>query len=280
MARPIGHRQKKHLAPLLFIAGLLGLALWYLQEQQTRETLAFAGIPQAQSLDWQTLTRIFRNHGFMLGYSEIRQNPLWVSYRLQPIRKHTAGSRPKEFRIDYRTISRVAPEEYSGSGFDRGHLAPNYAIANLYGPQAQLDTFLMSNIAPQTAKLNQKVWQRLEEVEIDYFARWFGELWVVAGPLFDTDVTRLPSGVEIPDAFYKIIAVSGNPPRILAFIIPQAVQGLEPLDQFLARVDEIEARTGLDFFHRLDDALEERLESEINTEGWRLEKVARLPPRY
>lgn len=277
---PLTRRRHRLVLLGLAVCFITTLAL-YLQELSSREEYAYAGIPRAADLiSTQTLIRIFRNHGFMLGYSEIRHNPLWVTYHLESNRKQRVGKRPRFFHADNRSLTRVGPDDYLNSGYDRGHLAPNYAIARQYGREAQLDTFLMTNITPQKRRLNQKVWQRLEEVEIDYFTRWFGEIWVITGPIFDDQASYLASGVEIPDAFYKIFAVPGNRPRMLGFIIPQEVEGREPLDRFLASIDEIEGLTGLDFFHQLEDSLEEETEASIRTDGWRLEEVTRLPPRY
>lgn len=275
------HRPKATIFIILtLVIGLVAGLFWYLQERQIREGHAYAGIPQAQGLSIQNFARILRNEGFMLGYSEFRQNPLWVTYQLKDSQGRRVGKRPKNFQPDYRTLSRTEQQDYAHSGYDRGHMAPNYAIARQYGRQAQLDSFLMSNITPQKQRLNQKLWQRLEEVEINYFTRWFGQVWIITGPIFDDQATYLPSGIEIPDAFYKVFAIPGDRPRLLAFIMPQEVDGHEPLDRFLTSVDEIEELTGLDLFHRLEDGLEEQLESAIDTTEWRLEEVARLPPRY
>lgn len=265
---------------ILGITLTIGL-LFYLQELNIREKQSYLGVPRAEKfLSQQGMARIFRNEGFMLGYSEIRRNPLWVSYRLEAQKTYKVGKRPRHFRTDQRSLARVNPKDYKHSGYDRGHLAPNYAIARQYGRQGQLETFLMTNITPQKRNLNQKLWQRLEEVEIDYFARWFDQIWIITGPIFDNSPSYLESGVEIPDAFYKIFAIPGNRPRLIAFITPQMVHGQEPLNHFLTTVDEIEQRTGLDFFHQLEDKLEQELESGIDAKGWRLEQVAKLPPRY
>jgi endonuclease G len=84
------------------------------------------------------------------------------------------------------------------------------------------------------------------------------EVWVVTGPIFDDDIEKLASGVEIPDAFYKIIA--DDRPSFRAYIIPQGVAGSEKIEQFIVTVDSIESVTHLDFFWELDDALEDSLE--------------------
>lgn len=266
---------------LIFAAG------WYTYEiKVARPALAFQGVPQTQN--WQQpfhWFRTLRNDAFMLGYSDLRGNPLWVSYKVNtvtPRAKHL--SRPQHFSKDWRTLNPVTHEDYLHSGYDRGHMAPNYAISRLYGKQAQLDTFLMSNITPQRPKLNQKLWQRLEDVEINHFTHLGKDLWVYTGPIFKGKSKRLNNAwnVEIPDAFYKIYArpTPYNTPKILAFLMPQTVKGNEPLTRFLTTVDNIEKLTGLDFFADLEDPIENKLESTIASTSWKLKNIARLPARY
>jgi endonuclease G len=263
---------------------ILALAGWYGFEHIQRESYSYAGVPQEQALALNTFTRIFRNEGFMVGYSEWRENPLWVTYHLSPISKRTHLKRPSGFRVDERSLRRVSHQDYTGSGYDRGHMAPNYAISNNYGREGQLDTFMMTNITPQRPRLNQKLWQRLEDVEANKFATWFKDLWVITGPVFDDDITTLKSGVEIPDAFFKIYIVppqkAGDAPMVLSFIMPQNVRGNEPLDRFITSIDEIEQRTGFDFLSKLNDSQENVIEASTSTKGWRLQEVARLPSRY
>ena len=55
---------------------------------------------------------------------------------------------------------------------------------------------------------------------------------------------------------------------MLAYIVPQTVNGREPAAQFLTSVKEIEAETHLDFFHDLPDDQERKLESAMTGEGW------------
>ncbi|MGZ4967970.1 MAG: DNA/RNA non-specific endonuclease [Methylobacter sp.] len=266
---------RKHPILLLIILGL-GLGDYGYEVKVARPALLYQGVPQARDgKNIDTWFRILRNHGFILGYSDLRGNPLWVEYALLPDSENTPSiKRPNRFETDWRGINRVSHESYQKSGYDRGHMAPNYAMSHLYGREGQADSFLMTNVTPQKANLNQKIWQRLEEAEIKHFAKLFGKVWVITGPVFSGTVERLTSDwtVEIPDAFYKIYLSEAGPNKApaaaLAFLIPQTVSGKEPLAQFVTNIDTIEAQTGIDFFAELDDRVEAHVEAEIEPLPW------------
>ncbi len=266
---------------LLLLALILGLGNYGYEVKIARPALLYQGAPQSRDAkNTDTWFRILRNHGFILGYSDLRGNPLWVEYALTPEANTPSLKRPSHFETDWRSINRVSHQSYQKSGYDRGHMAPNYAISHLYGSSGQADSFLMTNITPQKSKLNQQLWQRLEETEIKHFAKLFGKVWVIAGPIFSGTVERLSSDwmVEIPDAFYKIYiteAVSGKPSIALAFLVPQTVNGKEPLAQFLTSIDNIETQTGLDFFAQLNDHAEATLEAAIDPLPWNLQAVGK-----
>lgn len=269
--------------PALLLGGC-----WYGYEVMVaRPAMAWMGLPQATQVQPAYWTRVLRNEGFMVGYSELRANPLWVTYHLTPIAEEAPRLKRRErFESDWRSVAQIASADYTNSGYGRGHMAPNYAISRLYGAAAQRDTFLMTNVTPQRANLNRRVWQRLEELEVDTYAPQFQSLWVITGPLFDDKVERLTSSwqVEIPDSCYKILAVPAEAnqgkPLLLAFIIPQTVEGSEPLAQFVTTVDRIEELSGFDLFSELPDDEEEQLESTIDTAPWRLETLGARKGRY
>jgi endonuclease G len=174
--------------------------------------------------------------------------------------------RPKgEFVMDPRTNARVKHHDFTGSGYDRGHMTPNSAIAHCYGHDAQLETFLLSNICPQAPNLNQKVWEILEKTEFVYADR-FQEIWVMDGPIFgdlngETTGT-LRSGIAVPRAFYKILIENhGGTLDACAVIMPQRVRGTELPEQFTTSIEEIEKETGLEFLWKVDAATRQRLKS-------------------
>ena len=218
----------------------------------------YAGSPRRSTYPHRL--SVLENESFVVGYCERRKVPIWVCYRLFAVSDPKTLERPDGFRTDRRTASRITHEDYSRSGYDRGHMAPNYAIATRYGEEAQLDTFLMSNICPQTSDLNGGPWRKLEELMCE-FADEFEEVWVITGPIFDQQVRRLKCDVELPDAFYKVVIDEADSnPRALGFIMHQSAPH-RSLKRYLVTVDEIELRAGLDFLADLADDVENRLEA-------------------
>jgi len=93
----------------------------------------------------------------------------------------------------------------------------------------------------------------------------FEELWIITGPVYDEHnydehKETLSSGVEIPDAFFKIIINEvSRKPRVLAFVVGQNVTSSDRFSQFLMNVDEVETETGLSFLAELEDGLEDEI---------------------
>ncbi len=232
------------------------------------KTLIYGGAPRAGEA--AGTVRVLTNRGYAVGYSEARANPLWAAYRVADLaRIPEAPKRPEKFEADRRTAARVGPEAYSGSGYDRGHLAPNYAIATRYGAAAQRETFLMSNIAPQRHALNAGLWQELERRIATNWPARYGEVWVLTGPVFGPQPAKLKGGVEVPEAFFKIV-IDENEGRLrtLAFLVPQETPADADPARFLTTIAEIQRRTGLDFLAELDDAAEQAVEAARAEKVW------------
>ncbi len=66
-----------------------------------------------------------------------------------------------------------------------------------------------------------------------------------------------------------LVAVEDGSPKMLAFLMPHHRKKCEgKFEDFLTSVDEIEKATGLDFFHKLPDDVENTLEAETAEELW------------
>ena len=221
---------------------------------------------------------------FVVGYSEDFQNPAWVFYRIGRAVDFRSFPRPG-FRIDQATTSRVRTQDYTNSGFDRGHMAPNFALGSRFGAAGARSTFVMSNVSPQFHTLNDGQWGDLEEwiagrkppnaTAQNFIRGWadeFGEVWVVVGPLFEEERDPLPSGIPVPSGFFCIVVdeQENGEPRALAFLFPHVDQRAEDLEPFLTSIDDVEDRAGLDFFHLLADSVEATMERATATELWPL----------
>lgn len=234
------------------------------------------GAPQVSLVAGAPAIHVLNNPGFVVGYDRGRGRAAWVTYRATPVGGFRNMHRP-EYQPDPR-VDQAAPREiYWGPEYDRGHLAPNYAITQLYGDDAQHAAFYFSNIAPQSQRLNQLLWQRLEEIEIDQLAPQLDTLWVTVGPIYTG------SDSKAPIAFFRIWQdrTPDGEWRLMAFRVPQDVRGDERLTEFLVSVDAIEQDTGLDFFSGLPADVEQSLEARIaNAERWGFDDYACMPARY
>jgi len=156
------------------------------------------------------------------------------------------------------------------SGFDRGHMAPNYGIATRFGKEGQKQTFLMTNIVPQRPRLNRGPWRELEWQIARYYAQTCGSVWIITGPIFEGEPTYLPSGVRIPNGFYKIaVDIREDTIRVMPFVFYHDSLRHEWLRRHLVSVDQIEHLTGIDFFPLMDEEQEAALESQSPTRLWR-----------
>lgn len=213
--------------------------------------------------------------GFSLSYDEEWEQAEWVAYILE--RKNLQqewGDRPRNFSADPNVSTGSAVDnDYRGSGYDRGHLAP---FADFAWNDAQArETFYLSNISPQARQFNQGVWRELEELTRDWANR-FKRLYVVTGPV----MTEGPKGtigrtnrIAIPAAYYKVLLDLDDPEQKgIGFVIPNEIS-FDPLPKYAMSIDQVEDITGIDFFSELmPKDQEQQLESVGNPDLWPFSK--------
>lgn len=208
---------------------------------------------------------VLTNIGYVVGYDEGRKAPAWVCFKLFTVPTLKPPKRTGTFKADTRTQSRVSSAVYAHSGYDMGHCAPDKAISLCYGPEAVSETYLLSNVLPETPALNRHAWMLLEKKEIEQYAQQFEETWTITGPIFDAQPKTLSGGVQIPRALYRLIVDEENGrPRVLAFILPQRIETKAKAGDYVTSVDEVERQTGLDFLSDLPADVQDRLETATN----------------
>ncbi|GIV38511.1 MAG: hypothetical protein KatS3mg033_0311 [Thermonema sp.] len=214
---------------------------------------------------------VVRHKAFTLCYDEAHELPRWVAYRLDYKELEGNLERLNNFSPDPAVSTGTAhSSDYTRSGYDRGHLA---AAADFeFDRQAYEETFLMSNIAPQTPELNRGIWRELEE-QCRRWVRRDKTLYIVTGPILSKRPRKIGkhTKISVPKAYYKVILDMREPEiKAIAFIMPNSKNLKDDFMDYVVSIDEVEAQTGLDFFPELskDPALERVLEGEVHPEYW------------
>lgn len=213
-------------------------------------------------------TGVIVHHDFYsLSYSQAHEQAEWLAYELVDGQVKPNNYNRPYFKLDKRVPGLSAHwRNYKNSGFDRGHLCP--AADRSFSYKAFEETFLTSNISPQDRAFNAGIWNRLEH-KIRFWVKGRGALLVVTGGILEPDLRTVgPERVSVPDFFYKIVLDHvGDNYKMIAFIIPHEPSD-KPLLDYVVSVDEIEERTGIDFFGILPDPLEDRLEANRDLRKW------------
>ena len=211
---------------------------------------------------------IIEREGYALGYIEKHEQPAWVQYVLTADEVSRAMvNRSDDFRADpYVPTGSATPQDYTRSGYDRGHLAPAADMA--YSARTMSESFYMSNMSPQTPQFNRGIWSKLEKL-VRHFATREKRIVVVTGPILTAEkaITIGANKVSVPQYYYKAIYDTTPPEKMIAFVMPNKGSNAD-LRTFVVTVDDVEVMTGLDFFSLVPQPLQEQLESSINISAW------------
>lgn len=162
--------------------------------------------PTATNLRLLTRSAELCYTAFVVFHSGLTKTPLWAAEHLTATRLKEAVSvvREDEFfpEVSLPADERAELADYSGSGFDRGHLAP---AADMPDELAMKQSFSLANIVPQTSANNRYLWKEVEGV-VRKLARVRGEIFVVTGPAFlGTKVEVVGGRVSVPTHMFKAI---------------------------------------------------------------------------
>lgn len=146
--------------------------------------------------------------GFAVLHSGVSRTPIWSAEHLTKARLKDARTLVREdnFHAESRVPERERAElsDYSRSGFDRGHLAPNGDMAT---KSQQFDSFSLANIAPQNGTHNRSIWRDIES-STRHLTNKYGETYVVTGVLFlGKNIQSIGTGVLVPSHFFKAVYI-------------------------------------------------------------------------
>lgn len=204
--------------------------------------------------------------GFTVYFNPRLHIPICVVYELTA--SETEGTVPRfgSFERDSAVAGCANPWDYTLSGYDRGHMIPAGDLK--WDSLAMRESFKMTNVCPQVRSLNSGGWTKIEEKIREWAAR-DSALIVVTGPVITRGMPTIgASHVAVPTAFFKVVlSPFTTPMRAIGFIYPnKSANG--PLKRYAVSVNEVERRTGIDFFSALPDDIENKTESQLNLDVW------------
>jgi endonuclease G len=195
---------------------------------------------------------------YTLSYNRSKATPNWVAWRLD---SSWLGSTPRQ--DDYRPDPalplgwyQVQDADYSGSGYDRGHMCPSGDRTNSVANNSA--TFLMTNFVPQNHDNNTGPWEDLESY-CRTLAAQGNELYIFTGPVGNIG-TIAQGRIVVPQYTWKVVLVLpngsndlqriGKTTRAFGIIVPNfpPVNTQAPWRNFRVTVDQVESLTGYDFF--------------------------------
>lgn len=218
-------------------------------------------------LPTSTTNQIIKHDYYTLSYSEKHEQAEWIAYELKKSYLRNNDFKRPYFIKDPKVKTGSADwQNYKKSGYDKGHLCPagdmEFAI-NAYN-----DTFFTSNISPQIHDFNAGVWNKLEQ-KVRYWATKYEDIYVITGGVLQPSLKTIgKEKVSVPNYFYKILLDNSNGQyRMIAFLVPSKKSD-KPLYEFVVSVDSLERMTGIDFFPKLNDKVENSLEKKSDYKAW------------
>ena len=186
--------------------------------------------------------------GFAVMYSGVSRTPLWSAEYLDRKRLQQAKEIDREdsFHEESRLPKsmRAKLSDYSGSGYDRGHLAPNGNMANR---SQQYDSFSLANIAPQSPRNNRYIWRNIESAT-RYLTQQYGEVYTITGVSFTSKKTKqLADRVLVPSHFFKAVYIPASNQAGVYYAPNDESERIEVIS-----LDELTAKIGIDVLPVLD----------------------------
>lgn len=187
-------------------------------------------------------------NNFNVMYSGLAKTPLWVSEYLSSNHlstKITWGDyyhEEEKIALEHRALL----NDYRGSGYDRGQMAPN---ANMPTEVAQFDSFSLANIVPQAPKNNQQVWRELEEATRAIVTKQNQDVYVITGPVFAAKKLKtIGNGVIVPTAVFKAVYIPQDG-VIGAYYAPND----NSLQVKIVSICQLEEQLGMNLFPQLTE---------------------------
>lgn len=156
------------------------------------------GVPQSD----RSLQFICRQ-AYLVGYDPANKISQFVTWTLTPKAALGCVARTNAFVADPSIKGGPVPDDYAGTGYDKGHMAPDGDQS--WNQQVEWESFLMTNMAPQAPSLNRGIWKLLETSFRGWTVQYNRPFTAISGAVYSNNDKRIGRGVVVPHAFFKVV---------------------------------------------------------------------------
>ena len=154
---------------------------------------------------------------YLVAYDAPVKIPVYVAYTLLPQNALGCWPRTNAFVADKSIVGGARPDDYAGTGYDKGHAAPDGDLS--WSEIVEYESFLMTNMYPQHGSLNRGIWKLLETSIRGWAVQTNQSYTIFVGAMYGAGDTTIGAGVIVPHGYYKIV-INNNTKQIAGWVFP------------------------------------------------------------
>ena len=184
---------------------------------------------------------------YLVAYDAPVKIPAYVAYTLLPQNALGCFPRTNAFVADQSVQGGARPDDYAGTGYDKGHMSPDGDLS--WSQQVEYESFLMTNMVPQHGSLNRGIWKLLETSIRGWAVQLNQPYTIYVGAFYGAGDESIGNGVVVPHGFYKIV-INNQTKQIAGWAFPHTkpyVNLGNDLTKFRLPVSQIEITAGVKF---------------------------------
>ena len=154
---------------------------------------------------------------YLVAYDAPVKIPVYVAYTLLPQNALGCWPRTNAFVADKSVPGGARPDDYAGTGYDKGHAAPDGDLS--WSEIVEYESFLMTNMYPQHGSLNRGIWKLLETSIRGWAVQTNQSYTIFVGAFYGAGDPTIGAGVIVPHGYYKIV-INNNTKQIAGWAFP------------------------------------------------------------
>lgn len=185
--------------------------------------------------------------GYLVAYDAPVKIPVYVAYTLTPPNALGCWPRTNAFVADQSVAGGARPDDYAGTGYDKGHAAPDGDLS--WSQQVEYESFLMTNMYPQHGSLNRGIWKLLETSVRGWAVQRNQSYTIYVGAFYGQGDEFIGNGVIVPHGYYKIV-INNQTNEVAGWAFPHTkpyVNLGNDLTKFRVSIGDIQKQAGVQF---------------------------------